>query len=96
MYNIWFSHGSECEDYRLLWCDAFKKVSYVPPLPIGSPAVMFFFFSLSVIYHVFPREWSSTLEVYQAIYFDTSAKLHGVASRNSVIFSQYVLNVYVT
>ena len=46
-----------------------------------------FFFSLSVIYHVFPSDWSSTLEVYQAIYFETSAKLHGVASRNCNLHS---------
>lgn len=42
MYKIWFSHGGECEDYRLLGCDAIKKV-YVLPLPTGSLAVLFFF-----------------------------------------------------
>jgi hypothetical protein len=35
MYKIWFSQGGEYEDYRLLGCDAIKKVSYGPPLPIG-------------------------------------------------------------
>lgn len=94
MYKIWFSHGGECDDCRLLGCDAIKKVSYGPPLPIGCLAVMFFP-PLCVIYHVIPRDWYSNLVVDQAVSFETSAKLYGVASQNSVIFRQYVFNVYV-
>lgn len=41
MYKIWFSHGGKCEDYRLLGCDAIKKV-YVPQLPTGLLAIIFF------------------------------------------------------